>query len=176
MLYKPEGVVTATEDKAQKTVLDLLPAELKRLKLFPVGRLDKDTTGLLILTNDGDFGHAVTSPKRHIKKLYEFTAEGLLDTEDTEVFEKGIVLKDGTQCLPAHLEIDENDRSHGYITVFEGKYHQVKRMLAARGKPIKTLKRVAVGDLNLDSSLELGQVRELSESEINLVVNKNVTN
>ncbi len=176
MLYKPEGVVTATEDKTQKTVLDLLPAELKRLKLFPVGRLDKDTTGLLILTNDGDFGHAVTSPKRHIKKLYEFTAQGMLDAEDTEAFKKGIVLKDGTECLPAVLEIDENDRSHGFVTVFEGKYHQVKRMLASRGKPVKTLKRVAVGDLSLDASLQPGELKELSESDINLIVNKNVTN
>ena len=176
MLNKPEGVVTATEDKAQKTVLDLLPAELKRLKLFPVGRLDKDTTGLLILTNDGEFCHAVTSPKRHIKKLYEFTADGLLEPADIEAFKNGIVLKDGTQCLPATLEIDEKNHSHGFVTVFEGKYHQVKRMLASRGKPVISLKRIAAGNLALDASLQPGEVKELTESDLKLIVNKNVTN
>ena len=176
MLYKPDGVVTATEDKNQKTVLDLLPPELKRLKLFPVGRLDKDTTGLLILTNDGEFCHAVTSPKRHIKKLYEFTVEGLLESDDTEAFKKGIELMDGTECLPADLVIDENDHSHGFVTVFEGKYHQVKRMLASRGKTVRVLKRVAVGDLPLDVSLQPGEVKELTEIDMNLIVNKNVTN
>lgn len=176
MLYKPDGVVTATEDLNQKTVIDLLPPELMRLELFPVGRLDKDTTGLLILTNDGEFCHAVTSPRRHIKKLYEFTVEGALEPDDTEEFKKGIELKDGTQCLPAVLEIDESDHSHGFVTIYEGQYHQVKRMLASRGKPIRALKRVAVGDLSLDNSLKPGEFRELTKSDLNLIVNKNVTN
>lgn len=176
MLYKPDGVVTATEDRNQKTVLDLLPKELSRLKLFPVGRLDKDTTGLLILTNDGEFCHNVTSPKRHIKKLYEFTTEGTLETDDILAFEKGIVLKDGTECLPAELEIDVKNPSHGFVTIYEGQYHQVKRMLASRGKHIRTLKRIAVGDLPLDESLEPGKYKELSESDINIIVNRNVTN
>jgi len=176
MLYKPEGVVTATEDKNQKTVLDLLPPELKRLELFPVGRLDKDTTGLLLLTNDGEFCHAVTSPKRHIKKLYEFTVEGVLESDDMEEFKKGILLKDGTKCLPAELEIDENDHSHGFVTIYEGQYHQVKRMLASRGKPVRTLKRVVVGDLSLGDELEPGEFRELTKSDLNLIINKNVTN
>ncbi len=176
MLYKPEGVVTATEDRNQKTVIDLLPKEISRLKLFPVGRLDKDTTGLLILTNDGEFCHTVTSPKRHIRKLYEFTVEGMLEPDDIEAFRNGIVLHDGTECLPATLEIDENNPIHGFVTIYEGQYHQVKRMLASRGKHIRTLKRIAVGNLSLDVSLEPGEYKELTENDINLIINKNVTN
>ncbi|MBP8640215.1 MAG: rRNA pseudouridine synthase [Oscillospiraceae bacterium] len=175
MLNKPEGVVTATEDKTQRTVLDLLSEEHKRLKLFPVGRLDKDTTGLLILTNDGDFCHAVTSPKRHIKKMYEFTTGEILEPEDVDAFKTGLVLKDGTECLPAFLEIDENDNRHGFVTIFEGKYHQVKRMLASRGKHVKLLKRISIGELSLNTSLQPGELMELTESDVNLIVNKNVT-
>jgi len=175
MLNKPEGVLSATEDKEQKTVLDLLPPEYKKLGLFPVGRLDKDTTGLLILTNDGDFCHAATSPKRHVEKLYEFTAEDQLDEADAKAFLEGIVLKDGTKCLPAVLEIDGNDLSHGFITVLEGKYHQVKRMLAARGRHVRTLKRLAIGGLRLDESLEPGKFRELTKNDVDKVVNRNVT-
>ena len=176
MLNKPEGFVTATEDKTEKTVLDLLPTELKRLKLFPVGRLDKDTTGLLILTNDGEFCHTVTSPKKHISKLYEFSCAGALDAGDVEAFEKGIELKDGSKCQPSVLKIDECDPSHGLLTIFEGQYHQVKRMLASRGKPVRSLKRIALGELILDASLAPGEFRELTENDINLIVNKNVTN
>jgi len=176
MLYKPEGVVTATEDRSQKTVIDLLPKELTCLKLFPVGRLDKDTTGLLILTNDGEFCHTVTSPKRHIRKLYEVTVDGMLELDDTEAFIKGIVLQDGTECLPATLEIDENNTSHGFVKIYEGQYHQVKRMLASRGKHVRTLKRIAVGNLSLDVSMKPGDYKELSEKDINLIINKNVTN
>ncbi len=176
LLNKPEGFVTATEDKTKKTVLDLIPQELKRLKLFPVGRLDKDTTGLLILTNDGDFCHKVTSPKKHVSKLYEFSCAGVLDAGDIEAFKNGIELKDGSKCLPSVLEIEEGDPSHGFLTIFEGQYHQVKRMLAARGKPVRSLKRIALGGLKLDPSLAPGELRELTENDINLVVNKNVTN
>ena len=175
MMYKPEGVLSATEDRNQKTVLALLPKEYGKLGLFPVGRLDKDTTGLLILTNNGDFCHEVTSPKHHIKKLYEFTAVGPLEYDDIKAFERGIILQDGTECLPALLEIDENDPTHGYVSVYEGKYHQVKRMLASRGKPVNTLKRLAVGGLELDAALRPGEFKELSENDIKSVVNKNVT-
>ncbi len=176
MLNKPDGILSATGDRDQKTVLDLLPPELKKLGLFPVGRLDKDTTGLIILTNDGEFGHFVTSPKHHIKKLYEFTVEGLLNSDDIKAFKNGILLQDGTQCLSAELEIDERDLSHGFVTIFEGKYHQVKRMLASRGKPVKALKRVAVGALSLDASLGEGEFRELTQNDLNLIINRNVTN
>lgn len=176
MLNKPEGFVTATEDKTEKTVLDLLPTELKRLKLFPVGRLDKDTTGFLILTNDGEFCHEVTSPKKHISKLYEFYCSGSLDMGDIEAFEKGVELKDGSKCLPSLLEIDKGDPSHGYLTICEGQYHQVKRMLASRGKPVRALKRIAMGELKLDSNLAPGEFKELTENDLKLIVNKNVTN
>ncbi len=175
MLNKPDGILSATEDRDQKTVLDLLPKEFAKLGLFPVGRLDKDTTGLLILTNDGDFGHFVTSPKHHIKKLYEFSVEGLLNYDDIKAFESGIVLQDGTICLPAELLIDERDFSHGFVTIYEGKYHQVKRMLASRGKHVRMLKRIAIGSLPLDASLDEGEFKELTESDLNLIVNRNVT-
>ncbi|MEA4894430.1 MAG: 16S rRNA pseudouridine(516) synthase, partial [Oscillospiraceae bacterium] len=176
IMNKPDGVLSATEDRSQRTVLDLLPPELARLGLFPAGRLDKDTTGLLILTNDGDFGHRVTSPKHHTRKLYEFNTEAPLDGDDIKAFEKGIVLQDGTVCLPAELKIDENDTCHGFLTIFEGKYHQVKRMLAARGKHVRTLKRIAIGGLSLDPSLGEGEIKELTKSDINMVVNRKVTN
>lgn len=171
MLNKPEGVLSATEDRTQKTVLDILSPELFRLKLFPVGRLDKDTTGLLILTNDGEFCHAVTAPKRHIKKRYEFTAEVALTAEDAEEFLSGITLRDGTKCLPAELEIDEANPCHGFVSVFEGKYHQVKRMLASRGKPVAALKRVAIGSLVLDETLGPGEYREMRKNEIKEIFN-----
>ncbi|MFB0920223.1 MAG: pseudouridine synthase [Oscillospiraceae bacterium] len=176
MLNKPDGILSATEDREQKTVLDLLPPDLNKLGLFPVGRLDKDTTGLVILTNDGEFGHLVTSPKHHIRKLYEFTVEGILNSDDIKAFKNGILLHDGTQCLPAELEIDESDFSHGFVTIYEGKYHQVKRMLASRGKPVKALKRIEVGALSLDASLGEGEFRELTKSDLNLIINRNVTN
>ena len=176
MLYKPEGVLSATEDREQKTVIDILPTELQRLKLFPVGRLDKDTIGLLILTNDGELSHSVTSPKKHVQKRYEFTADGKLDEYDVDAFKQGIVLGDGTKCLSATLEIDINNASHGYLSIFEGKYHQVKRMLAARAKPVTKLKRLSVGDLILDPNLKPGEYKELTSDDINMIVNKNVTN
>jgi len=167
--------LTATEDRDQKTVLELLPQAYKNLKLFPIGRLDKDTSGLLLLTNDGDFSHAVASPKKHVGKRYEFTCEAAVDFEDVRALEQGVLLKDGTQCLPARLEIDEDDPSHGFVTVVEGKYHQVKRMLAARGKPIKTLKRLSIGGLILDPALLPGEFKELTENDLNLIINRNVT-
>lgn len=175
MLYKPPGVLSATEDRDQKTVLDLLPAKYKNLRLFPVGRLDKDTTGLLLLTNDGDFCHMVLSPKKQVGKRYEFTTGMPLDLEDVQALNQGLVLRDGTQCLPARLELDGDDPRHGFVTVVEGKYHQVKRMLAAIGKPVKTLKRLSIGGLELDPALKPGEVKELTENDLNRAVNKNVT-
>ena len=140
MMNKPEGVLSVTEDRKQPTVLDLLPPELRRLGLFPVGRLDKDTEGLLLLTNDGDFSHRVISPKSGIEKRYRAETEGVPDEGDVRAFKEGIVLADGTRCLPAKLEITGG--SVCYVTVMEGKYHQVKRMLAARGKPVTKLRRL----------------------------------
>ncbi len=164
MMDKPAGVLSATEDSRQETLLDLLPPELKRLGLFPVGRLDKDTSGLIILTNDGDFAHRVISPKSGIWKLYRARVDGQLDVEDVEAFEKGLVLGDGTACLPAKLELLPGGDC--LVRVTEGKYHQVKRMLASRGAPVLELRRLAVGGLELDEKLGPGGFRELNEAEL----------
>ena len=164
MMDKPEGVLSVTEDRRQETVLDRLSPELKRLELFPVGRLDKDTSGLLLLTNDGDFAHRVISPKSGVEKRYRAEVEGIPDEADVRAFAEGIVLADGTHCLPAKLEI--NGESVCYVTVMEGKYHQVKRMLAACGKPVKHLRRLSVGALELGESLEPGGIRELGQEDL----------
>lgn len=164
MLYKPEGVVTATEDRDQKTVIDLLPDNLKRRDLFPVGRLDKDTTGLLVLTNDGDYAHQVISPKSHVDKRYRAKTDGIADEADAKAFAEGIVLKDGTECMPAKLEITGTDIC--YVTLMEGKYHQVKRMLASRGKPVVALHRCSIGQLQLDDTLKPGEFRKMSAEEV----------
>lgn len=175
MLYKPEGVVSATEDAALKTVLDLFPPELRRLGLFPVGRLDRDTTGLLILTNDGALGHDATSPKHQVAKVYEFTADGMLTAEDAAVLAAGVTLRDGTACRPAQLELDPADPSHGTVTVTEGKYHEVKRLLASRNAHVRTLKRLSMGALTLDPALLPGEFRELTEEETALLLQNKVT-
>ncbi len=164
MLHKPAGLLSATEDKRQPTVLDLLPPELRRRGLFPAGRLDKDTTGLLLLTDDGDLAHRLLSPKKHVDKVYLARVEGRIDTEDVKALAEGMVLKDGLRCLPAVLEPLE-DGSECRITLREGKYHQVKRMLAARGKPVLTLHRLSMGSLTLDQALKPGQWRFLSTFE-----------
>ena len=164
MLYKPEGLLSATEDARQPTVLDLLPAQLRRQGLFPVGRLDKDTTGLLLLTNDGSFAHRVISPKQHVPKVYLATVDGGLEPSDVDAFAAGLTLADGTVCLPAKLEILRPDL--GQVSVFDGKYHQVKRMFAARGKHVTALHRCSVGGLVLDPALAPGGFRELTEGEL----------
>ena len=154
MLDKPPGVLSATEDRRQKTVLEL----------FPVGRLDKDTSGLLLLTNDGDFAHRVISPKSEVEKLYYAKVDGVPDESDAAAFAEGIVLGDGTKCLSAKLE--PLGGGECLVTVMEGKYHQVKRMLASRGKPVLELRRLAVGGLALDAASEPGQWRELGEDDL----------
>ena len=164
MMDKPAGVLSVTEDRRQDTVLDLLPPGLRRLGLFPVGRLDKDTSGLLLLTNDGEFAHRVISPKSGVEKRYRAEVEGIPDEEDVRAFAEGIVLADGTRCLPAKLEITGG--SLCFVTVMEGKYHQVKRMLAARGKPVTALRRLSVGELTMPESLAAGAVRELDASDL----------
>lgn len=169
MLNKPHDVVTATEDREHRTVIDLLPEELRRRGVFPVGRLDKNTTGLLLLTNDGNFVHAVISPNHNVNKVYEVYVEGRLDEADSAAFKDGIELRDGTKCLSALLYVDENDHSHAEVTISEGKYHQVKRMFAARGKPVVFLKRLCIGGLHLDENLEPGKCRELTSKELKLV-------
>ncbi len=170
MLNKPAGILSATDDKKQKTVIDLFPPELKKKNLFPVGRLDKDTTGLLIITNDGEFAHRVISPKSEIVKTYHAVTECPVDDADIEAFRQGVVLGDDTQCLPAGLERLADGSC--LVRVMEGKYHQVKRMLASRGKPVKALKRLSIGGLSLDNSLLPGEFRQLTEKELCSVNNK----
>ncbi len=166
MMNKPAGVLSATEDGRGRTVLDLLPAELQRRKLFPVGRLDKDTEGLLLLTNDGVSAHALLSPKRHVDKVYYARVSGRLTAEDCGAFAAGMSLGDGLQCLPAELEIlSAGAESEARVTLREGKFHQVKRMLAARGKPVLYLERVRMAGLELDRGLARGEFRMLTEEE-----------
>ena len=164
MMDKPAGVLSVTEDRKQSTVLDLLPEEQRRMGLFPVGRLDKDTSGLLLLTNDGDFAHRVISPKSGVEKLYLARVDGEVDGNDVKAFAKGIILKDGTECLPAKLEKLEGNAC--LVTVMEGKYHQVKRMLASRGKPVLELRRLAVGGLQLGDELGPGGFCELGREDL----------
>ena len=164
MIDKPCGVVTATEDSKQKTVLDLVTPEMRRMGLFPVGRLDKDTSGLLLLTDDGDFAHRVISPKSCVEKRYYAKVEGEADMADVKAFEKGIILGDGTQCLPAKLEL--LGKGECIVTVMEGKYHQVRRMLASRGKPVLELRRLSIGSLILGDELGSGGYRELTEDDL----------
>lgn len=164
MLYKPAGFLSATEDPRQKTVLELLPEHLRRIGLFPAGRLDKDTEGLLLLTNDGVLAHELLSPKKHVDKTYFVQVDGALDQEDADAFAAGMTLEDGYTCLSAGLELLERP-DEALVTLREGKYHQIKRMLAVRGKPVRYLKRLSMGPLRLDDMLEKGQWRELTEQE-----------
>lgn len=164
MLHKPAGVLTATEDRKQPTVLDLLPPELRRIGLAPVGRLDKDTEGLLLLTNDGELAHRLLSPKYHVDKRYLARVDGELSATDAEAFARGMTLGDGLECLPAGLELLPGRAC--IVTLREGKFHQVKRMLAARGAPVLYLKRLSMGPLTLDDSLAAGAYRLLRAEEI----------
>lgn len=165
MLHKPAGVVSATEDGRDKTVLDLLPEPYPSLGLFPVGRLDKDTEGLLLLTNDGPLAHRLLSPRNHVDKVYYVEVDGQLDQEDVQAVSQGILLRDGYQCLPGELELLPG-KSAAYITIQEGKYHQIKRMMAARGKPVTYLKRIKFGGIELDEGLLKGGWRALTVQEI----------
>lgn len=164
LLHKPGGVLTATEDRRQETVMELLPQELRRVGLAPVGRLDKDTEGLLLLTNDGELTHRLLSPKYHVDKRYFARVDGHLTAAHAEAFAKGMTLGDGLKCLPARLEILPD--SGCIVTVREGKFHQVKRMLAACGAPVVYLKRLSMGPLVLGDELGRGEHRMLREEEV----------
>lgn len=168
MLHKPAGLLSATEDRAQETVLSLLPEHLRRRGLFPVGRLDKDTEGLLLLTDDGALAHELLSPKKHVDKVYYARVEGRVDQGDVQTLAQGMVLGDGLHCLPARLA-PLGDASECLVTLREGKYHQVKRMLAARGKPVVYLKRLSMGGVELDKTLSPGQWRPLTKKELALL-------
>ena len=172
IMNKPEGILSAATDKRVKTVVDILPEELKREGLFPVGRLDKNTTGLLILTNDGDFGHRVTSPKTDTEKCYLAELDGEVKEEYAKLFWQGITLADGELCKPAILE-KKTDTS-AYVSVTEGKYHQIKRMFGVVGLGVNKLHRVSIGKLMLPDELGAGEARELTEAEIPLIFEKNL--
>ena len=163
MLHKPAGVLTAKEDHRQSTVMDLLPPLYTALGCMPVGRLDKDTTGLLILTTDGELAHRLISPERHVDKVYEARVDGVLTEADVQAFAAGIPLKDFT-ALPAKLDILAPGL--GRVTVREGKFHQVRRMFGAVGKPVLELRRLSFGPLPLDEALAPEEYRELTETEI----------
>ena len=164
MLHKPAGLLTAARDKKQPTVMDLLPPEYAAIGCMPVGRLDKDTEGLLLLTDDGELAHRLLSPRHHVDKVYLAEIDGQVNHADTAAFEAGLTLGDGTQCMPAGLE----DLGPGLcrVTLREGKFHQVKRMLAQRGKPVTGLKRLSMGPLELDQALQPGEFRPLTTEEL----------
>lgn len=169
MLNKPAGIISASEDERESTVIDLI-GEPRRRDLFPVGRLDRDTEGLLLITNDGALAHRLLSPKHHVDKTYFVEVTGILDESDVELFAEGLVLPDGLECLPADLKIlsasDEEFTSEAEITIREGKFHQVKRMFAAVGAEVIYLKRLSMGPLSLDPELAPGEYRRLTAEEL----------
>ena len=164
LLNKPKGVLSASEDKKRETVVDLIPETLRRPNIAPVGRLDKDTTGLLILTDDGDFAHRVISPKKNVVKTYKVWLDGEVTEEMCEKFAEGITLADGTKCRPAELNILEDKVAE--IKISEGKYHQIKRMFGTAGLGVDGLERRAIGKLRLPENLGIGQCRELTKPEL----------
>lgn len=168
MLNKPAGTVSATEDPREQTVLQLLDPRLQRLGLFPCGRLDKDTLGLLILTNDGELAHRLLSPKHHAPKVYRWESAEPLSEEAAERLRAGVELEPGLTTLPCGLSVDSDDRS-GTITLTEGKYHQIKRMFEAVGNRITALERISFAGIPLDESLPRGGYRELREAELSLL-------
>ncbi len=168
IMNKPKGVLSASTDKNRETVVDLIPENLRRPDIAPVGRLDKDTTGLLILTDDGQFAHKVISPKSGIKKLYEAELDGEIPLSAIEAFEKGIVLADGTSCLPARLQIKASKTA--LVEICEGKYHQIKRMFGVVGLGVAELKRLKVGELWLPDDLKEGECRELTPEELEKIL------
>ena len=165
VMNKPKGIISASSDKSRETVVDIVPENLKRAGLFPVGRLDRDTTGILILTDDGEFGHTVMSPKKHIPKVYEVLLDEVVTEEMCRRFEKGITLADNTVCAPAVLKpLGENK---ALVKITEGKYHQIKRMFGVVGLGVDGLKRISIGGLRLPDDLSEGESRELKKEEFN---------
>lgn len=172
MLNKPKGVISATEDPTQPTVIDLVPKEMHREGLFPAGRLDGDTTGFVLITDDGDFAHRILSPKNHIIKTYIATLQREVTADDIAAFRNGIELKDGTMCLEAEITPIPGSVPKAQVKICEGKYHQVKRMFAALGNKVLELKRIKMGELALDENLPEGQCREITVEELVLIETK----
>ena len=170
MVYKPAGVVTATEDKRDRTVLSLLPQKYQKLGLFPAGRLDKDAEGFVLMTSDGELAHGLMSPRRHVDKVYYVRVEGELGQEDIKAFEDGITIDGGILCAPAEMEIiSSGAESEARVTLREGRFHQLKRMFLARNRCVIYLKRESIGGVHLDASLEPSGFRELTNEEENVL-------
>lgn len=165
MINKPDGVVSATEDGRDKTVIDLLPPNIQSDKLFPCGRLDKNTLGLMLITDNGDLAHELLSPRSHVSKSYRFKTADPISSEDAKRFESGVTLADGYVTMPAQIDLFENG-DEGIITLKEGKYHQIKRMMGALNNKIIYLERITFGPLVLDESLKRGEWRFLTDEEI----------
>ena len=170
MMNKPKGVISASEGGSEKTVVDILPQEMKRKNLFPAGRLDKDTTGFVLITDDGDFAHRILSPKNHIPKTYIATLDKPFDDDLVNAFEQGVELMDGL-CMPAQILALNNEKTVAQVTIKQGMYHQIKRMFKKFSITVIELKRVKMGGLSLDESLDYGDCRYMSQEEINLVEN-----
>lgn len=171
MLNKPKNVISATQDNNDKTVIDLLDEKYKKMNLFPVGRLDKDTLGLLLITNDGKFAHNTLSPKKHVQKKYTVIVNNYVNDSDIIKFENGIVLSDGYKCKSAKINIIEQDSNMSKlnIEISEGKYHQIKRMFESIGKNVVYLKRIEFAGICLDENLKEGQYRQLNENEMKII-------
>ena len=170
MMNKPDGYLSATFDKRDSIVLDLIDSSYLAFEPFPVGRLDKDTEGLLVLTNDGKLAHRVLSPKKHVPKTYYAKIDGVVTEKDVKAFEEGVTLDDGYETMPSQLKILESgETSEIELTIHEGKFHQVKRMFESVGKKVVYLKRLSMGKLKLDETLDLGEYRELTDEEVKLI-------
>lgn len=173
MLNKPAGVLSAARDPRQPTVVDLVPAHFSRTGLFPAGRLDKDTEGFVLITDDGDFAHRILSPRKHVPKTYEARLDGAVTPEMLQAFEAGVLLKDGTRCLPAGLRVlEEGGHPLAEVTVVQGMYHQVKRMFESFDRKVLHLKRTAIGGLKLDPQLASGEAREILDKELREILDK----
>ena len=171
MMNKPQGIVSATTDSKIRTVIDIVPENLKRKNLFPAGRLDKDTVGFMLITDDGDFAHRILSPSKHVEKTYIAHLRDRLSDEGKEILERGAVLSDGTECMDARVRLIDDEGKIAEITIREGKYHQIKRMFASVGNEVIFLKRISIGNLPLDESLGEGECREITAEELSLIQN-----
>ncbi len=171
MMNKPKGIISATDGKGDKSVIDILPAEMKRKNLFPAGRLDKDTTGFMLITDDGEFAHSILSPKNHIPKTYIAKLDKPFDETVVKEFESGVKLKD-EKCMGAKLEAADGDFCTARVEIKQGMYHQIKRMFACFGLKVVELKRIKMGDLYLDESLKEGECRYITEKELSMISDK----
>ncbi len=175
MMNKPAGVVSATKDNYDKTVIDILPEEFRRRNMFPAGRLDKDTEGLLIITNDGEFAHKMLSPSKKVYKQYEAELDGEVTDDTIYAFKKGIMFADGTKCMPAELNIpDKSRKNRAIVKICEGKFHQVKKMFAVCGLKVVHLKRISIGNLYLGSNLTIGCCKKLTKLDVESIFMGNI--